>query len=161
MPIPVGSSAEVLTLGVSPVAVFGVQFGLGPGRIKAGLDLGCVIEFTQDLPAIDQYSSFFLPLGVTAGYDLPLGGGFYAYGEAQGGYAPTLVFYTLPSLRDLGVWKPYAGGGLGAGLDLGMFSVQAGARFFVVFYDANAYMGIAPELRGELRLPLGAKEGGR
>jgi hypothetical protein len=151
MPIPLGLSGDVLTLGVSPTAAIGWGFALGPGRLEAGVDLGCLIEFTRNLPPIDQYTSYFLPLGALIGYDLPVWGGLYAYAEAQAGYAPTLVFYQLTSLRDLGVWKPYAGCGLGAGWDLGIFGVQAGARLFAVFYDANAYVSLAPEVRAELR----------
>jgi hypothetical protein len=151
MPIPVDLSGQVLTLGISVATQAGYQLPLGPGRLKAGVDLGCLIEFTQDLPGVDRYTFFFLPLGVLAGYDYPVGGGFYAYGEAQAGYAPTLVFYQLESLPDLGVWKPYMGCGLGAGFELGMFTVQAGARLLAVFYDVNAYVAIIPELRGEIR----------
>jgi len=151
MPIPAGAAAQALTVGVSASTQGGYQFPLGPGRLKAGLDLGCLVEFTQDLPGIDQYVSFFLPLGVFAGYDFPIAQGFYAYGEAQAGYAPTLAFYQLESLPDLGVFKPSIGCGLGAGYELGMFTVQAGARFLAVFYDVNAYMAIVPELRGEIR----------
>jgi hypothetical protein len=163
VPIPLGLSGQVLTVGVSPVVVPGYQLTLGPGRLKAGLDLGCLIEFTRNLPSIDQYTSFFLPLGVLVGYDLRIGAGFYAFAEAQVGYSPTLVFYQLSSMGDLGVWKPYVSGGLGAGLELGMFSLQAGARLFVVFYDTTAYLSIAPELRGEIRFPVAgqAKKGGK
>ncbi len=151
IPIPLGLSWQVLNAGFWASAQAGVRFALGPGALEAGLDLGLLAESTRDVAGVDQYDSYFLPLGAFAGYELPFAPGFHAYGEAQAGYAPTLAFYRSETLTDLGVWTPYLGLCLGAGYGLGIFTFQAGARLHVIFYDRNAYMAIAPELRADIR----------
>ncbi len=151
LPLPVGRSAGVLNIGYAPLASVGYRFALGPGWLGLGLDLGGVIESTQNLPQIDQYTSAFLPAGAVIGYALRVAGGGYAFADVETGFSPTLVFYQLSSLGSLGVWTPYAGGDIGAGFATGRFRIQAGARLFSVFYGADTYMSIAPEIGAEVR----------
>jgi len=153
MSIPVGPSADLLNLGISASLDFGWQFSLGPGRLKLGIESGMLWESTKtDALVYAAYNSFFIPLVAFVGYDLLIAGGFQLYLKAVGGYSATLVYYEPPQSTSFGVLKPYAGGCLGVGLDIGdRFSIQAGARFLAVFYDVNAFLCVAPEICVEFR----------
>jgi hypothetical protein len=153
MPIPVGSSADLLNLGVQASLEFGWQFALGPGRLKLGVETGVLWECTKDADVYAPYNSFFIPVTALVGYDLLIAGKFQIYAEALGGYSATIVSYGPPDSASFGVLKPFAGGGLGAGMDIGSkISVRAGARFLAVFYDVNPFLCVVPEVGVELRL---------
>jgi hypothetical protein len=149
--LPVGPSAAVDAPGFFPRLAIGYRAALGANGFRIAADLGCLMQKTRDIPAVDRYSAYFLPLGLNAGFDFTLAKPLYCYARAQGGYAPTLVYYDLPSLRDLGVFKPYAGGSLGLGLAFGKVGLELGASFLAVFYDGNAFTGIVPEAAFEIR----------
>jgi hypothetical protein len=153
VPIPISLSSEVLTPGFNAAPAAGYRFPLGPGRMLIGLETGIMLEFTRDSPSVDQYTSCLVPLAALAEYDLPLAGIFHAYGGVQAGFGVTFVDYALPFLTDLTVGKLFLGLEFGAGLDVGIFVFQVGARLFAVFYDVNTYLALVPGMRAVIRFP--------
>jgi len=153
MSFPLGPSEDVLNFGASSLLDMGWQFSVKPGRFGVGFETGALWESTKGDPIIiDQYDSLFIPLGISAAYDLPIAGGFRLYSQASGGLSATLVFYAQDSSMNLGVLKPYASGAFGLGFDVtGMFVVRAGARFLLVFYDVSILPCLIPEIGAELR----------
>jgi len=128
MSFPLGPSGDVLNFGASSFLDMGWQFALGPGRFGAGLETGALWESTKGDPfTITQYNSLFIPLGVSAAYDLPIAGELHVYSQASGGLSATLVFYAPDTSQNLGVLKSYVSGAFGLGLDItSLFVVRAG-----------------------------------
>jgi hypothetical protein len=153
IPVPIDLSSKVLTAGLGAAPACGYWFPLGVGRIQVGLESGVLLEYTQGLPSIDQYASLLVPIMVLAVYELPLGELFHVFGGVQTGAGVAFVDYDLASLPDLVTTKFLFGVELGAGLGAGMLTVQAGMRFFAVFYDVNPYLAVVPEVRAVIRFP--------
>jgi hypothetical protein len=154
MSFPLGSSGDVLNFGASSFLELGWQLSVRPGRFGVGFETGALWESTKGDPIIiDGYDSLLIPVGISAAYDLPIAGGFRLYSQASGGLSATFVFYPQEASMNLGVLKPYFGGAFGLGLDISsLFTVRAGARFLVVFYDVNVLPCLIPEIGAELRL---------